>query len=142
MQYNGILIADLHVGVINISKQYNEIKDRLYHQIISDRPDFIIFLGDYFDHKMSLNDESTFYAVLIINDIISICRENGMENTKIRFVYGTESHEWDQYKFINAMDTNFDIKVIRYCQEEDLFPDLKVLYIPEEHVYNKGEYYG
>jgi hypothetical protein len=39
------------------------------------------------------------------------------------------------------MDTDFDIKVIRYCEEEDLFPDCKVLYIPEEHLYNKGEYY-
>ena len=141
MTYKGILIADLHIGVINTQKQYEEIKQRIFPKIISEKPDFIIFLGDYYDHKLSLNDESTYYAVLIINEIIRICKDNGLETTKLRFVYGTESHEWDQYKFLNAMDTDFNIRVIRYCEEEDLFPDLKVLYIPEEHLYNKGEYY-
>ena len=141
MNHKGILIADLHIGSINSSKQYDEIKHQIYPMIKSEQPDFIIFLGDYFDHKFSLNDEPTFYSVLIINDIISICKENNMENTKLRFVYGTESHEWDQYKFLNAMKTDFDLKVIRYCEEEDLFSDLKVLYIPEEHLYDKGEYY-
>jgi hypothetical protein len=141
MSYKGILIADLHIGAINTQKQYSEIKQRIYPHIIAEKPDFIVFLGDYFDHKFSLNDESTYYAVLIINDIIGICKENNLFHTKLRFVYGTESHEWDQYKFLNAMDIDFDIKVIRYCEEEDLFPDLKVLYIPEEHLYNKSVYY-
>ena len=141
MSYKGILIADLHIGVINTQKQYEEIKYRIFPKILTEKPDFIIFLGDYFDHKFSLNDESTYYAVLIINEIIRICKDNGLEKTKLRFVYGTESHEWEQYKFLNAIDIDFDIKVIRYCEEEDLFPDCKVLYIPEEHLYNKGEYY-
>ena len=141
MSYKGLLIADLHIGVINIQKQYDEIKQLIYQKIISEKPNFIIFLGDYFDHKFSLNDESTYYAVRIITEIVRICKENKLFNTKIRFVYGTESHEWEQYKFLNAIDTDFDIRVIRYCEEEDLFPDLKVLYIPEEHLYNKGEYY-
>lgn len=141
MNHKGILIADLHIGSINTSKQYDEIKHRIYPIIKSELPDFIIFLGDYFDHKFSLNDEPTYYSVLIINEIITLCKENGLDHTKLRFVYGTESHEWDQYKFLNAMKTDFDIKVIRYCEEEDLFPDLKVLYIPEEHLYNKSEYY-
>jgi hypothetical protein len=141
MTYKGILIADLHIGAINTQKQYEEIKYRIYPHIIAEKPNFIIFLGDYFDHKFSLNDEYTYYAFLIINDIIRICKENGLDKTKLRFLYGTESHEWDQYKFLNALDTDFDIKVIRYCEEENIFPDCKVLYIPEEHLYNKGEYY-
>ena len=139
--YRGILIADLHIGAINVQKQYEEIKNRIFTKIINQKPNFIIFLGDYFDHKFALNDDSTYYSVLIINEIIKLCKNNGLENTKLRFVYGTESHEWDQYKFLNAMDTDFDIRVIRYCEEEDLFPNMKVLYIPEEHLYNKGEYY-
>ena len=141
MDYKGLLIADLHIGVINSQKQYNEIKNRIFPKIISERPDYIIFLGDYFDHKFALNDESTYYAVLVINEIMRICKENDLGNIKIRFVYGTESHEWNQYKFLDAIETEFDIKVIRYCEEEELFPDLRVLYIPEEHLYNKGEYY-
>ena len=141
MSYTGMLIADLHIGVINIQKQYDEIKEILLDQIRREKPNFIIFLGDYFDHKISLNDEATYYAVRIITEIVRICKSNDMMNTKIRFVYGTESHEWDQYKFLNAIDTDFDIRVIRYCEEEELFPDLNVLYIPEEHLYNKGEYY-
>jgi len=79
MNHKGMLIADLHIGSINSMKQYDEIKNRIYPVIKSEHPDFIIFLGDYFDHKFSLNDEPTYYSVLIINEIIAICKENGME---------------------------------------------------------------
>ena len=54
--YVGMIIADLHIGVINPSIQYNEFKSIFLDKIEKVRPDYIIFLGDYFDHKASLND--------------------------------------------------------------------------------------
>jgi hypothetical protein len=138
--YRGLLIADLHLGAMNLEKQYEEIKTTIYSNIRSVGADYIIFLGDYFDHKASLNDSISYYSFKVFQDILAILREEGL-STKIRFVYGTESHEWNQYKIIENFKSEFDIKVIHYCEEEELFPDVHVLYVPEEHLRNKGEYY-
>ena len=139
--YVGMIIADLHIGVINPSIQYNEFKSIFLDKIEKIRPDYIIFLGDYFDHKASLNDELSYYSFYIFNELISKIKENNL-STKIRFVYGTESHEWNQYNIINAANKRgLDISVIYTVTEEELFPDFNVLYIPEEHIYDKSEYY-
>lgn len=140
MKIKGLIFADLHIGAMNLTQQYREIENILFASIKKYKPDFIISLGDFFDHKASLNDSLSYYSFLVFTKIISICEEIGI-NPKIRFVYGTESHEWKQYKIIETAKTNFDIKVIHYCEEEELFPDFNVLYIPEEHIYNKNEYY-
>ena len=140
MKIKGLVFADLHIGVMNLTQQYREIENVLFASIKKYKPDFIISLGDFFDHKASLNDSLSYYSFLVFTKIISICEEIGI-NPKIRFVYGTESHEWKQYKIIETAKTNFDIKVIHYCEEEELFPDFNVLYIPEEHIYSKSEYY-
>ena len=134
--YVGMIIADLHIGVINPSIQYNEFKSIFLDKIEKVRPDYIIFLGDYFDHKASLNDELSYYSFYIFNELISKIKENNLL-TKIRFVYGTESHEWNQYNIINAANKRgLDISVIYTVTEEELFPDFNVLYIPEEHIYD------
>ena len=140
MKIKGLIFADLHIGAMNLTQQYSEIENVLFASIKKYKPDFIISLGDFFDHKASLNDSLSYYSFLVFTKIISICEEIGI-SPKIRFVYGTESHEWKQYKIIETAKTNFDIKVIHYCEEEELFPDFNVLYIPEEHIYNKSEYY-
>ena len=140
MKIKGLIFADLHIGVMNLAQQYREIENVLFASIKKYKPDFIISLGDFFDHKASLNDSLSYYSFLVFTKIISICEEIGI-NPKIRFVYGTESHEWKQYKIIETAKTNLDIKVIHYCEEEELFPDFNVLYIPEEHIYSKSEYY-
>ena len=140
MKIKGLIFADLHIGAMNLTQQYREIENVLFASIKKYKPDFIISLGDFFDHKASLNDSLSYYSFLVFTKIISICEEIGI-NPKIRFVYGTESHEWKQYKIIETAKTNLDIKVIHYCEEEEIFPDFNVLYIPEEHIYSKSEYY-
>ena len=140
MKIKGLIFADLHIGAMNLTQQYREIENVLFASIKKYKPDFIISLGDFFDHKASLNDSLSYYSFLVFTKIISICEGIGI-NPKIRFVYGTESHEWKQYKIIETAKTNLDIKVIHYCEEEELFPDFNVLYIPEEHIYSKSEYY-
>ena len=140
MKIKGLIFADLHIGAMNLAQQYREIENVLFASIKKYKPDFIISLGDFFDHKASLNDSLSYYSFLVFTKIISICEEIGI-NPKIRFIYGTESHESKQYKIIETAKTNLDIKVIHYCEEEELFPDFNVLYIPEEHIYSKSEYY-
>ena len=34
-----------------------------------------------------------------------------------------------------------DIKVIKYASDEELLPNLHILYLPEEHILDKNEYY-
>ena len=139
--YVGMIVADLHIGAINPSIQYNEFKSIFLDRIEDIKPDYIIFLGDYFDHKASLNDELSYYSFYIFDELISRIKENNL-STKIRFVYGTESHEWDQYNIINiANKRGLDVSIIHTVTEEELFPDFNILYIPEEHIYNKSEYY-
>lgn len=140
--YKGMLVADLHIGCIDPSVQYNEFELIFLNRIKDIKPDFIIFLGDYFDHKASLNDALSYYSFYIFDKILSTINELSLK-TKIRFIYGTESHEWDQYNIIEIADKRgIDVSVIHTMSEEELFPDFNILYIPEEHVYNKSEYYS
>ena len=142
MKHKGLLLADLHIGVIDPKRQYEEIESIIFTTIKKEIPDYIIFLGDYFDRKAALNDHLSKYSVMIFSKLIDLC-ESINEKMKIRLIYGTESHEWNQYVVLNILfwHTKLDIKVINYAEEELLFDDLKVLYLPEEHLLNKGEYY-
>ena len=49
----------------------------------------------------------------------------------------------NQYRLFNHHITSnrIDMKVIYTCQEEELFPNVNVLYVPEEYISNKYEFY-
>ena len=135
-KYTGVVLADMHVGAIPIEKLYGQF----YHQIIKKKEmktlDYIIICGDWFDHKLFLSDKESLYSYKMIQDMITATKET----CKIRFIYGTESHECDQYDIIDSIKDR-DIKVIKEVQDEWLYPELHVLYLPEEHVMDKEEYY-
>lgn len=135
-KYKGIVLADVHVGAISIEKLYKEFMNQVITNIGKIKPDFIIICGDWFDHKLYLNDKESFYSFKMIQDMI----EASKSDCKIRFVYGTESHEADQYDIISSISGR-DIRVIKYVEEEELLPGMNVLYLPEEHILDKNEYY-
>lgn len=140
MKYKGFIISDIHVGRMNIEKLYDEFTKQFINKLKDNKKiDFIIICGDFFDHKLFLNDKESVYAYNMILDIMNACNSN----TKIRLVYGTESHECNQYDIVTklAKINNYDIKLIKYACEEELFPNMHILYLPEEHVYDKNEYY-
>lgn len=145
MKYNGLLISDIHIGAMNLSQIKEELENCFLSYIENEFKekslDFIIFLGDYFDHKLYMNDDSSKYSSKFLKDLLDrISLIN--PSCKIRFVYGTESHECDQYDTIlNNIDERFDIKVIKHVSEEFLFPSMNILYIPEEHIVDRYEYY-
>ena len=147
MKYNGLIISDIHIGAENIIQLKEELEGCFLSYIRNTFTqkkslDFIIFLGDYFDHKLYMNDENSKYSSKFIRDLLdTIIQIN--PDCRIRFVYGTESHECDQYDTIlNNIDSKFDIRVIKHVSEELLFPHMNVLYIPEEHIVDKYEYYN
>lgn len=142
MEHVGVLIADVHWGVMP-DKQLRFELDEIFINYISSlkRLDFIVILGDWFDHKLYLNTQSANSAIYYMDKIISIAKSKG---AKIRVVYGTESHECSQYDVFSTYETKseYDFKVIKTVSSEELFPDMKVLYIPEEHITDKKDYYN
>ena len=146
----GLLLADLHLGASDPEKLKQELEDHFFNEIFNElrrtghKYDYIIILGDLWDHKLQVNDASSQLGMWFLMTLISF------HITKIRFVYGTESHEVDQYQILepiirslNTINVNYvDIKVIKTASEEELFPGLHVLYLPEEYVKDKDSYYN
>lgn len=137
----GVLLADLHFGAIDPTKFKEELRDITETLLDMRSLDYIIFLGDLFDHKMYVGDPHITNVVMFIKSIMRIAVARDI---KVRMIYGTESHECDQYILFKGYEnTNgLDFKIIKEACEEDLFDDLKVLYLPEEYITeSKGEYY-
>jgi DNA repair exonuclease SbcCD nuclease subunit len=138
-KYKGFIISDIHVGASNLDKLKNE-----YHELFitkiekAKKLDFVVVCGDYFDHKFYLNDKEAKYAYAMLKELVYACKER---NIPLRFVYGTESHECNQYDILSLLQIYENIKVIKYAEEEEILPNLWFLYLPEEHIVDKKEYY-
>lgn len=140
MKYTGVVIADIHIGAIPIQKIDDELDTIFFNHLRNMvKLDFLIIDGDLFDKKLFLCDDGSSYIFKFINKLKPICILN---NTKVRIVYGTESHDADQYDCFSSLTPEVDINIIKYVHEEELFPDFHVLYIPEEYIIDKKEHYG
>lgn len=137
MKYKGIFLADVHIGAFPIAHLQQEMEEGLLAYIQTHDVDFVIFGGDYFDHKLYLNDPAASYATTLLYQVDQILKPEA----KIRMVYGTEGHDSNQYDSFNVLKDHRDFQVIKYVKEEELYPDMKVLYLPEESLYDSTEYY-
>ena len=136
-KYKGIFLADIHIGDMPRDQLKQEFEEVVYPFLETHDLDFVIFCGDYFGHKLYLNDENTVLASMILQEIDKRLKPDA----KIRMVYGTESHEENQYgPFKGMLDRDF--KVIKTFDEEELFPDMLVVYIPEEMLEDPDDYYA
>lgn len=136
-----VLLADIHIGAIkDCNYVYNVITEIVDKEIGSEPCNVLILLGDYFDRLFKLNEEYVGLAVNVMSYIVRKCIQN---HTKIRIVYGTESHEMGQYKIFNhhLTSSRVDMKLIDTCTSEELFPGVNVLYLPEEYMNSKSEFY-
>lgn len=139
MKYNGLIISDIHVGAFDLDKLQEEFKYMVIDRIKDMKKlDYLIITGDFFDSKFYLGSKQAVVAHSMLDTLIQVCKEKG---TIIRIVYGTESHENNQYDVLSVLNNEDDIKVIKYACEEELLPDLHVLYLPEEHLTDKNSYY-
>lgn len=142
--YSGLIISDIHVGAFDIQQQFMEWNQIFiqYIQTLIEKNcslNFIIITGDFFDHKFYLNDKESVIAYQMLMDLLT--RTEPL-HTKIRIIYGTESHEANQYELVPTLLQSDRVKVIKTASEEELFPDLFVLYLPEEYVEDKESYYS
>lgn len=142
MVYRGLLLADMHFGATDPDVLKQEIRDNILNVIDTkiekgDKLDYLIILGDYWDKKMYLNNKAITVGMWFMNILSQYFN-------KIRIVYGTESHESDQYHVFDVFKTkpNLDFAVIKTVEEEELLPGLNVLYLPEEYILSKDDYYS
>lgn len=135
-------ISDIHFGAFDAEVLFNELKEGFLKPLKKKKElDLVVITGDYYDKKISHNSKHARYSTLFFTSLISICMDKG---AKIRIIQGTESHDNDQLELLEiiAKESKCDIKFIYNVEEEEIFKDLNVLYIPEEYMTDKEEYYG
>lgn len=135
-----LLFADMHVGSIKDTKYYYDtMTDIIDKEIMFDKTDILVILGDYFDKLFKTNEDYVSLAIDIMSYIVRACKRC---NTKIRIIYGTESHEMNQYSLFNYHRTSssIDMKIFETVTEE-VIDGKHILYIPEEYIDNKEKHY-
>ena len=136
-----LLFADIHIGSIKDTNYvYNTLINIIDKEVIFTKTDAVFILGDYFDRLFKVNEEFVSVAINVMAYLYRACKKN---KTKIRIIYGTESHEMNQYKLFNYYLTSkaVDMKLITTCTEEEIFPNVNILYVPEEYISDKHEFY-
>lgn len=138
--YVGVVLADIHAGAFKADDLMYELDECVIKYLKSLKIlDFVVIAGDLFDNKLSLNSEHTRYLFVFLKKLIDICIKH---NAKLRIVKGTEFHDNKQLDVLKFLaNSNCDIKIIETVSDEKLFDDLNVLYIPEEYVADKDDYY-
>lgn len=142
MKKTGIVLADVHIGVFQVMKMLKELEYSFFSVLNTIKQlDFIIINGDFFDHMIYLGSDEAKIAYYVMKKIITECKRL---NTKLRIVYGTENHECNQYNIFFSeltLESDIDFRIIKTVEEEELFEDFFVLYLPEELMLDKKEYY-
>lgn len=140
MIYKILTIADIHFGYYPAEMLYEEFK-LVIKTIDEQEPDVVVVAGDYYETRLSLSSPHSVYAIKSFSELLKICER---KNIKLRMIRGTSSHD-PENQLISlatmANTTRCDFKLFNTVDEEDLFPEFKVLYIPEEYMENKDEYY-
>lgn len=141
-KYTGAIISDVHFGALDNKRLLQELQDVFFQTLEHlETLDFVIIDGDLFHKKLSMNEDTSWYSYYFLSAICSICEER---KAILRIVYGTDSHEWNQYKTFFACSNfnHLDVDVIYHVRDEELLPGLKVLYLPEEQIQDKDDFYG
>lgn len=140
--YVTVEISDLHGGAFDPKQWYHELEEGFLKYIENLMIlDAVILTGDLFDSKISVNSEHAKYIFKFVMKTLEICIEKG---AKFRAIKGTESHDNKQLHLLELIfkDTKCDARFIHTLEDEWLYPDLHVLYIPEEYMPDKDAYYA
>ena len=137
--YVGAILADVHFGAMPAEKLYEELEKGFLKYLKSLKIlNYVVLAGDLFDGRLNLNSAHTKYMFIFLKKLMEICVD---KNCKLRILKGTLSHDNDQLNVLKLFSNfNVDFKIIETVTSEDLFHDMKVLYIPEEYIDN-GDYY-
>lgn len=141
MKYSFLVVGDIHFGYYPpelLYKEFNLVLD----SIDKYKPNCVVIAGDYYDNKLSMASAHSVYSIKAFSNLVKKCEEN---HIKLRQIKGTNSHDPEnQLKNLAqiANGTYCDYKLFLTVDEEELFPGIKVLYIPEEYMDDKDSYYN
>lgn len=139
--YSCVTLSDIHFGAQDPEKLYNELKEGVL-KYIYELPviDLVTINGDFYDSKISLDSKHAKFSMLFMKVLLELSRD---KKFKVRMIKGTKSHDNDQLKVLEMInkDNIYDFRIIYTIESELLFPDLKVLYIPEEYVEDADVFY-
>ena len=140
MKYKFLVTGDIHFGYYPPELLYKEFQ-LILDTIDKYEPDCVVIAGDYYDTKLSMASAHSVYSVKAFSDLIKVCED---KNIKVRQIKGTNSHDPEnQLKNLAqiANSSRCDYKLILTVDEEEIFPGMNVLYIPEEYMEDSKEYY-
>ena len=140
MNYKMLVVGDIHFGYYPPELLYKEFQ-LIIETIKEEAPDAVIIAGDYYDTKLSMASAHSVYSIKAFSDLIKVCENMDI---KVRQIKGTNSHDPEnQLKNLAqiANSSKCDYKLFLTVDEEELFPGMSVLYIPEEYMEDSKEYY-
>ena len=137
-----LAISDIHFGLQNnIESLYQQIDKLFFSYIQKDPPDLIVVCGDDTDCRLSLNQLVARYYLMFVNRLAHMKKLDGSP-IPIRFVSGTDSHQKNQLGAFTYLTMNTDVNVRIYeTVGEEIIDGVRCLFIPEEPVIDKNEYY-
>lgn len=140
MRKRFLVVGDIHFGYYPPELLYKEFQ-LIINTIEDNAIDCVVIAGDYYDTKLSMSSAHAVYSVKAFSDLIKTCEELGV---KVRQIKGTNSHDPEnQLKNLAqiANSSKCDYKLFLTVDEEEIFPGMNVLYIPEEYMENSEDYY-
>ena len=135
-----LLMADIHIGSIKDTRYvYNVITDIIEKEVIFNKTDMVVILGDYFDRLFRANEEYVSLAINVMSYLVESCKRS---KTKIKLINGTFSHDYDQYKLFNYFFSMKDIDIRLFTTvTEEIVNGKHILYVPEEYMMDKHIFY-
>ena len=140
MRKRFLVVGDIHFGYYPPELLYKEFQ-LILQTIENNSIDCVVIAGDYYDTKLNMSSAHAVYSVKAFSDLIKLCEELGI---KVRQIKGTNSHDPEnQLKNLAqiANSSKCDYKLYLTVDEEEIFPGMNVLYIPEEYMEDSKEYY-
>ena len=126
-----VSIADIHFGVLDPKYMYETLRDQFTKRLYNINFDILAICGDLFDSKFMSNNPIVSYALLFIDELVTLCRN---KQATLIMLSGTESHDNGQLSLFYhyLQDPSVDIRIVENIQFENI-KGLKVLCIPEKY---------
>ena len=136
MKYKIVAVGDIHWGALDAEKQLKELS--ILPEYLRDNDiDLLVICGDYYDHKLLLNSQASLLSIEFMTKLKDLSIE---KDFKIRIFDGTHSHDYDQLEVFRPFEDGDRFRIFRCTTQEEVLPELQVLYVPDETIDNDEWY--
>ena len=133
--------GDFHFGAGNDEKLAQEYEKFFNDNIKSNASeiDLIVISGDLFHKELKMSSDSMRLLLKCFTRTVKLCETYKIP---IRLLQGTLTHDRGQVETLSVMlNSSPAFKAITTCTVEEIYPGIKVLYIPEEYPKDMKEFY-